>query len=86
MYGWIPFRIEVAMHLLQNWTGRSFSLSVRWNLTLPKTISWDDDQVEVALSGDVDALQKMFSRGEASPLEVLPEGSTLLHVRFSSAI
>ena len=84
VYGGIPFRIEVAMHLLQNWKGRSCSLSLNWNLSLPKTITWDEYQVEAALSGDVDALKRMFSSGEATPFEVLPDGSTLLHVRFLS--
>ena len=78
-----PFhlRVEVILQLTISLWRNQFSLN--WILTLPRTISWDDRHVEFAQSGDASALQKTFSEGLATPFDLLPDGSTLLHVSFS---
>lgn len=81
IYGSVPFRIRVAVYLTKNWTGWGTQCSLNWSLSLPRTISWDDYQIELALSGNVGAIKELFSKGNATPFEVLPDGSTLLHVR-----
>lgn len=82
MLGPIPFRIEIALYLLANLWSNQFSLS--WSLNLPRTIPWDAPQVEFVRNGNARAVQKMFSERRATPFDLLPDGSTLLHVRLLS--
>lgn len=80
MYGCLPFRIKAAVYLSKIWMGWSSQFSLNWTLSLPRTISWDDYQIELAMNGNVGAIKELFSKGDATPFEVLPDGSTLLHV------
>ena len=83
MYGLLSFRIELAIYLVKAWRGKGVRYSLNWSPAIPRTMTWNELQVESTLSGDVDALQRMFSKGDATPFEILPDGSTLLHVCYS---
>lgn len=84
MYGYMPFRIKVAVYLSKTWTGWSSQFSLNWSLSLPRTISWNAYQIELAMNGNVGRIKELFSKGDATPFEVLPDGSTLLHVSIYS--
>lgn len=77
-----PFRLELGIFLKMTWRGPGVSFSIDWNLSWPCIIPWDADVVDHALHGDVNAMKKRFSARLSSPFDQLPDGSTLLHVRF----
>ena len=79
---WCSFRFELVLYFFSRWKGSTWNFSLRWNLTLPKVLPWDADIVRQASSGDVDALKGQFRANAATPLDMLPDGSTLLHVRL----
>lgn len=75
-----PFRLEFIVYLMKNLKGPSMNFSIHWNLFCPHIVSWDAKIVDLALRGDVDAMKGEFSMGYSTPLDVLPDGVTLLHV------
>ena len=73
-------RLELVLYLLARPKRSSLSLSFGCNLKFPSVVTWDSETVSLTLRGDVDSMKIKFAAGEASPFDVLPAGSTLLHV------
>ena len=73
-------RLELVLSLFVRPKRRSVSLSLRCELKFPRVVTWDSEIVALALRGDIDSMKVTFTAGTASPLDVLPNGSTLLHV------
>ena len=73
-------RVEVVLSLFVRPKRRSVSLSLGCELKFPRVVTWDSEIVALALRGDVDSMKVTFTAGTASPHDVLPNGSTLLHV------
>ncbi|KAL9034952.1 MAG: hypothetical protein Q9214_006810 [Letrouitia sp. 1 TL-2023] len=82
-YGFYHFRIQLAICLLKNCNGPDKHYSLHCCLSLPRILSWDHNILGLASSGDVDAIKRSFSAKDATPFDVLPNGSTLLHVAVS---
>ena len=79
-YWCFALRLELVLYLFVRPKRRSLSLSFGFDLRFPSIVTWDSEIVALALRGDVDGMKMKFSAGEASPFDVLPHGSTLLHV------
>lgn len=79
-YWCFALRFELVLYLYVRPRRRSLSLSFGCDLKFPSVVTWDSEIVALALGGDVDSMKTMFAAGGASPLDVLPSGSTLLHV------
>ena len=73
-------RLELVLSLFVRPKRRSVSLSLGCELKFPRVVTWDSEIVALALRGDVDSMKVVFKARTASPLDVLPNGSTLLHV------
>ena len=73
-------RLELVLSLFVRPKRRSVSLSLGCELKFPRVVTWDSEIVALALCGDVDSMKVTFTAGTASPHDVLPNGSTLLHV------
>lgn len=68
------------------WQGLSQfqGLSFQLNLAFPKIVPNSAPIMKLALIGDVFGMEKLFSAGEASPVDVRSDGIGLLHVSFFS--
>ena len=73
-------RLELVLSLFVRPKRRSVSLSLGCELKFPRVVTWDSEIVALALRGDIDSMKVTFTAGTASPLDVLSNGSTLLHV------
>lgn len=82
---WCSFRVELVVYFLSKWKGSSGTLTSRWNLSVPRILPWHGDIARLVLCGDVDALKDRLGAKAATPFDVLPDGSTLLHVCLSSS-
>lgn len=80
-----PYRIELAIYLLTHWTGVSVNLSLNWNISIPRIIPYDSRIADMSLRGDVVEMREEFATGRAGVFDVLPNGTTLLHVGFVPA-
>ena len=76
-------RLELVLFLFVRPKRRSVSLSLGCEFKFPRVVTWDSEIVALALRGDVDGMKLKFAAGTANPLDVLPSGSTLLHVCIS---
>jgi hypothetical protein len=56
------------------------STSVHWNLSLPAVVEKDSEIVEFASLGNLEAMLELFRSGRATPTDITPDGSSLLHV------
>lgn len=59
---------------------RSRGLSLRWNLSFPSVVPNSAPVMQLALTGDIIGIGNLFSAGEASPVDVQSDGTSLLHV------
>ena len=73
-------RLELVLSLFVRPKKRGVSLSLGCELKFPRVVTWDSEIVALALRGDLDSMKVTFTAGTASPFDVLPNGSTLLHV------
>ena len=79
-YWCFALRLELVLFLFMRPKRQSVSLSLGYELRFPSVVTWDSEIVALALRGDVDSMKMKFTAGAASPFDVLPNGSTLLHV------
>ena len=79
-YPYCPFRFELAGFLCRTWKEPNLGFSIHWNLSLPRVLPWNSEIVRLALAGDVDAVRTGLRTRALTPFDVLPNGSTLLHV------
>lgn len=79
-YWCFALRLELVLYLSVWPKRRSLSLSFGCELKFPSVVTWDSEIVALALRGDVDCMKTRFAAGAASPFDVLPNGSTLLHL------
>ena len=79
-YWCFALRLELVLYLFVRPKRPSISLSFGCSLRFPSVVTWDSEVVALALRGDVDNMKMKLAGGEASPFDVLPSGSTLLHV------
>ena len=60
------------------------SFSLQWNVSLPKVVSHSAPIMRLARNGEIPAMEDLFKTGKASPYDVKFDGTSLLHVSFSS--
>ena len=56
------------------------SFSLRWNISFSRVIPNSASIVKLTRAGDITAIEDLFKSGKASPSDVKPDGTTLLHV------
>ena len=78
--GGVALRSEVLLLFWRKRLEPTLSFSLTHSLSFPRVISWDMRSAQVAMCGDVDAMKIEFGNQEATPFDILPDGSTLLHV------
>ena len=59
------------------------SYSLQYNLELPRVVPVSASIMKMARSGDIVGMEALFGAGEASPADVTPYGTSLLHVGHS---
>ena len=74
------FRLELAVYLARKDILGSMNFSLNWSLSLPRVLPWEASVVHYIETGDVSSIQHALSSDFFSPFDVLPDGSTLLHV------
>ena len=79
-YWCFALRLELVLCLFVRPKRRGLSLSFECDLKFPSVVTWDSEIIALALRGDIDSMKIRFAAGAASPFDVLPNGSTLLHV------
>ncbi len=79
-YWCFALRLELVLYFWVRPKRRCLSLSFGCDIKFPSVVTWDSETVALALGGDVDGMKIRFGAGAASPFDVLPSGSTLLHV------
>lgn len=79
-YWCFALRLELVLYIFVRPKRPGLSLSFGCDLKFPNVITWDSEIVALSLRGDVDSMKMKFATAEASPFDVLPNGSTLLHV------
>ena len=81
-------RCELLLYFWRKAAEPSLSFSLDSHLSFPRVVSWGTESVRSVMCGDVDAMKIEFGLKEATPFDLMPDGSTLLHVsvlRFSLA-
>ncbi|KAL8729272.1 MAG: hypothetical protein Q9181_005063 [Wetmoreana brouardii] len=71
---------ELSVYFWRKAAEPSLSCSIDCHLSFPAVVSWDSQSVRSAMCGDVDAMKAEFGAKEATPFDILPDGSTLLHL------
>ncbi len=56
------------------------SFSLRWNVSLLRVVPNSAPVIKLTRAGDITAIEDLFKSGKASPSDVKPDGTTLLHV------
>ena len=56
------------------------SFSLRWNVSLLRVVPMSAPVMRFTRAGDITAIEDLFKSGKASPSDVKPDGTTLLHV------
>ena len=56
------------------------SFSLRWNISFSRVVPNSASIVKLTRAGDITAIEDLFKSGKASPSDVKPDGTTLLHV------
>ena len=79
----LPLRLELLLYVYVRPKRPGIGLSFGCDLKFPSVITWDSETVELCLRGDVDSMKIKFATAGANPFDVLPNGSTLLHVSNS---
>jgi hypothetical protein len=59
------------------------SLSIRCNISFPVVVKASADIFEFVRRGNLEAVRSMFSLRKATPLNTSPDGTGLLHVRYT---
>lgn len=59
---------------------RGQSVSVQWNLSFARQVRKDAKIIHLARTGDISGMKRLFQKGRASPSDVTPDGTSLLHV------
>lgn len=59
---------------------RGQSVSVQWNLSFARQVRKDAEIIHLARTGDISGMKWLFQKGRASPSDVTPDGTSLLHV------
>ena len=80
---WSPLyllnRVSFSLFIIrQSYQYSSFSL--RCNISFPRVVYNSASIVEMTRAGDITAIEDLFKSGKASPSDVKPDGTTLLHV------
>lgn len=73
-------RYELLMYFWRKGPEPSLSFSLDSYLSFPRLVSWDTRSVRSVMCGDVETMKTEFGLKEATPFDVMPDGSTLLHV------
>lgn len=81
----IIWRSELLIYFWRKGFEPSLSFSFDLQVSFPKVVSWDTRSVCSAMCGDVDAMKAALNNKEATPFDVLPDGSTFLHVSLNEA-
>ena len=76
----IIWRLELQIYFWRRGFEPSLSFSFDLHLSFPRVVTWDMRSVCSVMSGDVDSMKAAMSSKEATPFDVLPDGSTFLHV------
>ena len=77
-------KAELLLYFWRRIAEPSWSFSIDCHLKFPTVVSWDTISVQSAMTGDVDSMKVEFERKGATPFDILPDGSTLLHVSLRS--
>ena len=80
IYWCFALRLELIFYLVARTKNRSLNAYFGYNLRFPSVVNWDSETVVFALNGDVDSMKMKLAAGEANPSDVVPNGSSLLHV------
>ena len=56
------------------------SFSLRWNLSCVRIVGWNAPITVLTCCGDVSEMKRLFKAGLASPSDMLPDSTSLLHV------
>ena len=76
----LALRLELMLYIFVRPKRAGIGLSFDCDLKFPSGIFWGSETVALCLCGDVDSMMKKFVTGEANPFNMLPNGSTVLHV------
>lgn len=76
----LPLRLELLLYVYVRPKRPGIGLSFGCDLKFPSVITWDSETIELCSRGDVDRMKIKFATAGANPFDVLPNGSTLLHV------
>lgn len=55
-------------------------LSLHWKLSLPRTVPREADIHDFVRNGKLDLVRSIFVTGKATPSDIMPDGTGLLHV------
>lgn len=79
----LALRLELLLYMFVRPGRRGIGISFGCDLKFPSVITWDSETVALCLRGDVERMKMKFAAAEANPFDILPNGSTLLHVCIS---
>lgn len=74
-------KVTIAIYFLRKHQRlRGQSVSVQWNLSFARQVRKDAKIIHLARTGDISGMKWLFQKGRASPSDVTPDGTSLLHV------
>ena len=79
-YWCFALRLEIVLYLFATPKMSAVSLSLRCDLKFPRIVGRDAESVVLALRGDVKSMKMRLANNDLNLSDVLPNGSTLLHV------
>ena len=77
-------RITLALFAKRQ-THQYLNFSLQWNISFPGVVPTFSPIMKLARKGDLVGMETLFEAGEASPTDVMSDGTSLLHVRNSPA-
>lgn len=80
-YSCFALRLELRLYFTRSFES-TISLSIGCSLGFSRVIDWDAESVVLSGRGDVETMKMRITANEVKPSDVLPNGSTLLHVCY----
>ena len=74
--------ISISLDISQN-LNRQVCYSIKWNLSFPSIIPESADVFRYIQAGNLEGVRSTFHKGEASPHDLMLDGTSLLHVNSS---
>ena len=75
-------RITLAIFAVRQ-SYQYLSFSLQWNISFPRVVPVSSPIMKLARTADLAGMEAMFEAGQASPTDVMSDGTSLLHVRHS---